>query len=204
VTLQPRDRRALAYLAVAAILALVYRFWPESAATAIVAPTGDSVSSAENRLARLREVAATVEAKEAIFKKVSTELAAREKAMIIAESPAQAQAQLIQIVRRLGMAENPPVEPRSFELGAAKPLGDAYGEVDVAVQMECRIDQLVNILAGLSSLPELVTLNDLRITSSGAKEKTVNARVTLAAVVPRKLVPDRSKNDASSKGGRAF
>jgi hypothetical protein len=200
MTLPSRDRRALALLGVSALLALAYRFWPSSAApVTIVAPAGDPITIAEKRLAKLRETAATVPAKEDIFKKVSADLAAREKGLIAANTAAQAQAQLIQIIRRLGASEMPPVEIRATELGGVRALGDDYSEAVVSVQIDCRIDQLVNILAALPSQPELVTTSDLRVVSSNAKEKTVGVRITLAGVVPRRLVPEKPKN-----GGARF
>ena len=64
----------------------------------------------------------------------------------------------------------------------------------VSVQIDCRIDQLVNILAALPSQPELVTATDLRVVSSNAKEKTVGVRLTVSGVVPRRLVPEKPKN----------
>jgi len=200
MTLQSRDRRALALLGVSALLALAYRFWPAGAGpVVVVAPAGEPVAMAEKRLAKLRETAATVPAKEDIFRKVSADLAAREKGLIAANTAAQAQAQLIQIIRRVASSEMPPVEIRATELGGVRTLGDDYGEAVVAVQIDCRIDQLVNILAALPSQPELVTTSDLRVVSSNAKEKTVGVRITLSGVVPRRLVPEKSKN-----GGARF
>ena len=193
MTLQSRDRRALALLGVSALLTLAYRYWPAGAGPAVVAPTGDPAAIAEKRLAKLRETAATVPAKEDIFKKVSADLAVREKGLIAAGTAAQAQAQLIQIIRRVVSSETPPVEIRATELGGVRALGDAYGEAVVSVQIDCRIDQLVNILAALGSQPELVSTSDLRVASSNAKEKTVGARLTVSGVVPRRLVPEKPK-----------
>ena len=200
----PRDRRALAWLAVSALLGLMIHFWPVSdGAAAVVAPTGDAVRGAEARLARLREAAATVPAKETAFKKVSADLAAREKGIITADTAPQAQAQVIQIIRRLGAAENPPIDIRSTELNPIRPFGEAYGEASVSVQIECHIDQLVNLLAALEAQPELVATSDLRVLSANAKEKTVSVRLTVTGVVPRRLVPEKST--ASKKaGGGAF
>ncbi len=192
MNLRPRDRRALAWLAVSALLGVVVRFWPSNDGAVVVSATGNPVTQAEARLARLREAAATVPAKEAVYKKVSADLAAREKGIIAAETAAQAQAQVIQIIRRLGAAENPPIEIRSTELNPIRPFGDKYGEASVSVQIECRIDQLVNLLAALQSQPELVATSDLRVLSANAKEKTVAARLTVSGVVPRRLVPEKS------------
>ncbi len=194
MNLSPRDRRARSWLAVAALVGLVAYFWPASdGAAAVVAPVGDPVTLAETRLARLRETAATVPAKENVFKKVSADLGAREKGMLQADTAAQAQAQLIQIVRRLGAAENPAIDIRSTELNPIRPFGDSYGEASVAVQIECRIDQLVNLLASLETQPELVATTDLRVLSSNAKEKTVAVRITVSGVVPRRLVPEKAQ-----------
>ncbi len=194
MNLRPRDRRALAWLAVSALLGLIVHFWPASdSAAAVVAPTGDPVTLAETRLARLREAAATVPAKENVFKKASADLAVREKGIILADTAAQAQAQLIQIIRRLGAAENPAIDIRSTELNPIRPFGDSYGEASVAVQIECRIDQLVNLLASLETQPELVATSDLRVLSSNAKEKTVAVRMTISGVVPRRLVPEKTQ-----------
>jgi len=202
MNLRPRDRRALAWLAVSALLALVIRLWPANEGTAgVVAPAGDAVALAETRLARLREAAATVPAKESVFKKVSADLALREKGMITADTAAQAQAQVIQIIRRLGAAENPPIEIRSTELTPVRPYGEAYGEAGVAVQIECHIDQLVNLLAALQAQPELVATDDLRVLSADAKEKTVSVRLAVSGVVPRRLVPEKSQPSKKAGGG---
>jgi hypothetical protein len=194
MNLRPRDRRALAWLAVSALLGLIVHFWPASdSAVAVVAPTGDPVTLAETRLARLREAAATVPAKENVFKKASADLAVREKGIILADTAPQAQALLIQIIRRLGAAESPAIDIRSTELNPIRPFGESYGEASVAVQIECRIDQLVNLLASLETQPELVATSDLRVLSSNAKEKTVAVRMTISGVVPRRLVPEKTQ-----------
>ncbi len=80
------------------------------------------------------------------------------------------------------------IRTESFGL---RPLGDAYGEASVSVLIECRIDQLVNMLAGLAARPELVSTSDLRITPTNSKDKTVSVRLTVSGVVPRKLIPER-------------
>ena len=202
MNLRPRDRRALAWLAVSALLGLVVRFWPASdGAAAVVAPAGDPVALAERRLARLREVAATLPAKESVFKKVSADLGLREKGIITADTAAQAQAQVIQIIRRLGAAETPPIDIRSTELNPIRPFGDAYGEASVAVQIECHIDQLVNLLVSLQSQPELVATSELRVLSANAKEKTVAVRLAVSGVVPRRLVPEKALVTKKAGGG---
>jgi hypothetical protein len=165
----------------------------------VVAASGDPVALAEARLGRLREIAATVPAKEEILKRVSADLTLREKGMLNADTAAQAQAQLLQLIRRLAAGEAPPVDIRATELNAIHALGDSYGEASVSVQIDCRIDQLVNLLAELQAQPELVATREMRVLSSNAKEKTVSVRLTISGVVPRRLVPEKPKS-----GGPAF
>lgn len=190
MTFDPRYRRYAAWTAVSLGLGLIINLWPQST-PAVVAPAGDSVAFAEKRLAKLREDAATAPAREEILKKVQAELATREKGILNAETAAQAQAQLIEIVRDLGRAETPAVEIRSTELIPIEPLGDAYGEAAVAVQINCRIDQLLNIMAGIGARPELISTGGVRITAGNAKDKTLEVRLTVSGVVPRRLVPAR-------------
>jgi hypothetical protein len=120
---------------------------------------------------------------------VTAQLAAREKGLIQADTAAQAQAQVIQIIRSVANAEAVPVEIRSTEIGSVAPFGDAYGAVNISVQIECRVEQLINLLSSIGARPELVAPSDLRVTSSSPKEKTLGVRLTLTALVPRKLVP---------------
>jgi hypothetical protein len=191
--LEPREKKALialvAAVAVSAIV-LTYEFWPAGSAAPEVAAT-QSVPQMEQRLARAREIAATVPAKQEILKKVTADLETREKSLIRAETAQQAQAQVITILRGLGAAEAPAIEIRAQELGAIAPFGDDYGAVNVSIQVECRIEQLLNFLATLAARPELIATRDLRVTAGNPKEKTLNVRLTVAGIVPKTLLPQK-------------
>lgn len=191
MNLSARDRRALLILASTLVSGLGYVFWPDSAPAPVAASTRETVAQSEQRLARMREQAATVPAREAVLKQVQAELAQREQGVIQADTAQQAQAQMIQLVRRLASAEMPPVEIRSTEIGPVLPLGDSYGAANVSFQFECGIEQLVNLLAGLGQQRELVAPADLRVTSSNPKDKMVGIRLTVTGVVPGKLLPVR-------------
>ncbi|HEY6345350.1 MAG TPA: GspMb/PilO family protein [Bryobacteraceae bacterium] len=194
MSLSPRDRRALTLLGTAIVGYAIVYFWPSSAAAPgtssnAVSPA-DSIASTENRLARLRDVAALVPQKEQALKVVSADLAKREKGIISAGTAAEARAHLLELVRRL--CANESIEVRAVEVGAIGPLGDSYGAVNVAVQVECHIEQLVNLLAALAAQPELVATTDLRITApNDSKDKLIGARIAVAGVVARKLTGDK-------------
>jgi hypothetical protein len=188
-TLSPAIRRSL-YLTLALMIAGVVVERLRDSEPAVVAPT-ETPARAETRLEQLRAAAATVPAKDEILKKAEADLAAREKGLIVADTAPQAQAELIRIIRELGHGESPAVEIRNTDGFGIRPFGDSYGEATVSVTIDCRPDQLVNILAGLAARPELVSTNDLRITSANAKDKVVNVHLTVSGIVPRKLVPEK-------------
>jgi hypothetical protein len=154
--------------------------------TAVVAAT-DSVPLAEKRLARLTQVAATVPAKQSLAKKISSEVTLREKGIIQAPTAQQAQAHLLETIRRVAKAEH--IDVRGGEFPELRPLGNEYGEAAVSVNFECHIDDLVNFLADLTKESELLATNEVRVASGNPKTKMLSVRLTLAGVVPRGLVP---------------
>ena len=190
-TLEPREKKALialgATLALTAVV-LAYEFWPAGTA-AVAGASPQSVPQMEQRLARVREIAATVPGKQEILKKVAGDLATRESGLIRAETAPQAQAQVVTILRGLAASES--LELRNYELGAITPFGDDYGAVNVSIQVECRIEQLLNFLAALAARPELIATRDLRVVSGDPKQKTLNVRITVAGIVPKSLAPKK-------------
>ena len=181
------DRRTLLILAAGVSLVLVLRFVVMADKRPEVVAAADSVPLAEQRLAKLRETVATVPGKDKISKQAAAELATREKGMILADTAAQAQAQLLEIIRRVGKDDG--IDVRGAEEMKVRPLADDYGEVVVAVSFTCRIDQFVNFMADLANRPELLATSDIRVAAANPKEKTVSVRLGLSGVVPRKLVP---------------
>lgn len=191
MTLSRRDRRALALLGVAVTLTLAVYFGLPAEAPAPVAATAGDIPTAERRLERLRTLAASVPGKEQVLKAVSAELEAREKGIVRAETGAQAQAHVLEVIRRAAKALPAPIEIRAVELGPIRPVTEDYGEALVSVSFECRIEELLNLLAELTAQPEMIALSELRVAAGNAKQKTVNARVTVSGMVPRSLVPEK-------------
>jgi hypothetical protein len=190
MSLSERDQRALKYLAAAAVVAGAVYFWPDGSGTATVAASS-TPQMLEQRLERSRKLMVALPDKQAAMKQVEADLALREKGLLTADTAAQAQAQLFQILRRVGQAQGPPVEIRANEIGQARPFGEHYGEVSVSVSMECGIEQLVNLLADLGAQPELLATSEIRIGGASGNEKKIPVRLTVSALVPRKLIPDK-------------
>jgi hypothetical protein len=159
-----------------------------------VVAASESAPMAEKRLARLRQIAATVPGKEALMKLATGELESREKGMLKAETGAQAQAQLQELLHKVGASNG--IDIRGVEDARVKSFGSDYGEVSVTVRFTCLIEQLVNLLAGLANEPELLSTNQIQITGGADKNKAIQVRLTLSGVVPKKLALEKKTGSA--------
>ena len=189
MSLSTRDQRAVILLGATILLILVLRFGVYGDKETTVVGATHSIPLAEKRLAKLRQSVATLPGKQSVLKQVSDEAAIREKGIIQAPTAQQAQAHLLETIRRTGKNEG--IDVRGGEFPTVQPLGADYGEAAVIVNFDCRIEQLVNFLAALTSETELIATNEIRVISANQKEKKVSVRLTLAGVVPRKLVPEK-------------
>jgi hypothetical protein len=183
------DRRSALLLGGGVAAVLILRFAMTSGSAPASVAVADSIPLAEKRLAKLRATVATVPGKEKAAQQAAADLSVRERGMIRSDTAAQAQAQLLEIIRRAGKDEG--IDVRGAEEMKVRPLADDYGEVDVAVSFNCRIDQFVNFMTDLANRPELLATNTIRVSANNPKEKTISVRLGLSGVVPRKLVPEK-------------
>ncbi|MBK7926393.1 MAG: hypothetical protein IPJ98_02570 [Bryobacterales bacterium] len=194
MNLTERDRRALLLLAGCAALFLVIYLWPQNDGTAeVVAPDATSIPAAERRLIRLRDLAATVPARQKVLDEARKELALREKGLYKSPTAPQNAAEILQHIRKLARAQSPAIDIQQTDLGPVEPLGKEYGESVVTVNFNCRIVQLLNLLADISAQPELIATRDLNIRAGDPKQKTMAVRLTVGGVVNRSLVPKRKE-----------
>lgn len=193
MTISERDRRALIIMGAALVLGGLYYWYSNSSPSSSTASKTnapvETIDRAQKRLAGLRRQAATLPGKETVLKQASLELAQREKGLISGDTAEQAQAQLLEIVRRVGQKQTPPLDIAQVELGRPRNFGAAYGQVSVSITVTCRIEQLVNFLATLSAQPELVATEEIRFGNSQPKQKTMPIRLTISGLVARRLIP---------------
>lgn len=185
--LTQRDRRALTLLAAAAALWSIVYFWP-SAETEVVSAV-QTVEQLEARVRRLRQAELSIAAREQALNKVAEALKAREKGLVQAETVAQAEAQVLQIIRRVLREQVPPVDLRGSELRPPKAYGEDYGEVSVVVTMDAGIEQVINLLADLGHQNEALSTTSVQFDTANPKQKTVPVRMAVSALVPKKLLP---------------
>jgi len=195
MSMTARDQRALIILAVAVVVMAIIYFWPAGDAGAdVVAASTDSVPGAEKRLERVRQLSAEVPGRQAQLEKLQAELEQRETGLIRTETGQQAQAELLQVLRRLGSSQSPPVDFRSTEIGQIRPLGESqeYGEALVSVTFDCAIEQLVNLVADLTTQKQAIVTEEIRIAPQGKPDqKRLRVRMSIAGLVPASLVPKR-------------
>jgi hypothetical protein len=193
MTLSDRDRRALIVLGVA-LLAGGLIYWisnssPSSSNEPAKMAAPDTIDRAQSRLATLRKQVATLPGKEAVLQQASLELGEREKGLIPGDTADQAQAQLLQVIRRVAKQQTPPLEMGQVELSRPRSYGSAYGQVSVSITLTCRIDELVNFLAALGAQPELTATEEIRFGAAHPKQKTMPVRLTVSGLVARRLIP---------------
>jgi hypothetical protein len=197
VTLTERERRALLLLGIVGGGLLLWYVTTAGDKSERVVGAVESIPMAEKRLTKLRLIASAAPGKEEALQNVTAELNQRESGLIKADTAAQAQAQIVQALKRLGKQQSPAIDIRNTEIGQAKPFSDDYGEVSVTVSFDTRIEQLVNFLSDLSAQKELISTSDLHIGTAHAEEKIMPVRLTVSALVRRQLIPEK-------KGGTAF
>jgi hypothetical protein len=180
----------LAVVALALLIAVLAKYGVFSGGQESLVAAVDSVPVAEKRLEVLRRKAATVPGREEVLRKVQAELQAREKGIVVAVTAQQAQAHLLELLHTVAAANS--IDARGADiLPQPKPLGKDYGQVSVGQNFTCGIDQLVNFLTAIANQPETLATESIFVGSRNAKDKTVQVRLTLAGVVPKKLVPEK-------------
>jgi len=170
---------------VALILILRFGVYGGGPQTAVAAT--DSIPMAEKRLAKVRQLEATVSGKEELVAHAKAELADREQGVLKADTEAEAQAQLLEITQTIAKSNG--IDARGMQEFRGQAIGDDYGEIWTTVAFTCAIEQLVNLLTALGDQPAILATNEISVNGGNDKKKNVQVRLTVSAIVPRKLIP---------------
>ncbi|HVW08009.1 MAG TPA: hypothetical protein VHC90_05475 [Bryobacteraceae bacterium] len=189
MNLSKRDRTALMILGGAVGINLLLQFFilPDNSAPAS-APVAMSTDQLRQRVALLRQTAASLPVREALLKQTNADLADRERGMIQAATAAEAQSEVLQTAQRIGKSNE--IDVHSGDFPAPSAFGD-YALVYTNVSFDCHIEQLLNFLADLTREPQLIVPSEERITATNPKDKTMTVRMVLAGVVAKKLLPEK-------------
>lgn len=196
MALQERERKLL--IAGAVLVPLMVIYWAvggdDAGSAGIVKPIeANNIPAAERRLTESRRIAAIVPAQEQRLQKAAADLVAREKGLIQADTAAQAQGQLLQILRKVGKGngQSPGIDLRNAEIGQVKSFGDRYGEVFISLNFEARMEQLVQFLSDLTAQTEIIAVENLQVGQANPKEKIMPIRLTVSGLIRRELVPEK-------------
>lgn len=191
MTISTRDRRALLFLGVGIAALLGWRLWnAQSTATASAPAINLPIPVLEKRLASLRERAALNPAKKEVREQLAKVVEEREKSLLRADTPQQAQASLLAKVRAVLERQAPPLQAGQVDMAPIGNAGEDYGEVAVTVAFPCAIEQLVNVLADIRAMEDAVATRHIAISLANRQKKILNVRVTVSALTPRELVPE--------------
>jgi len=194
VTVGTLDRKTAIFLVAGLAAIVVLRFWVYGDSSTGVVAASESIPTAEQRLARVRQLSAMLPGKEAVLKQVAADLAVREKGLLVADTYPQAQAYLLSLIQKVAQSNG--FAAPGAESWDVKPLGNDYGEVSVSVAFTCGIEQLVNFLAAIANQPELLATNEISISGGADKKKNLLVRLRLSGVVPKKLLPAKKPGGA--------
>ncbi len=183
------DRRSLVLLVGGVAAILLLRFVVVRNSSTAVVQAEDSVPAAERRLERLRQIASTIPGKEDLHKKAAAEVAEREKFLLKANTVEQARVTLFEMVQNIARSNG--IDARGSQEFRDKVLNNDYGQVSVTLSFICGMEQLVNFLGAIGNQPELLATDEIHISGGNDKKKNVQVRLSVAAAVPRKLIPER-------------
>jgi Tfp pilus assembly protein PilO len=183
--LSERDRRALLLLGVAAavFVALQFGVLPRAAQGP---ESSTSLDLLEKRLARLQQVERQKPRAAAEAEAAGRDLGEVEKGLLKAATPAQASAEMQQLLRDLLRGQG--LNMQSSEFGAIRPSGEDYAQVPLAVTFTGGIEQWINFMAALRNAPQVLSTLEIRLTSADQKNKTVSARMVVAGYIPAAMV----------------
>ncbi len=147
---------------------------------------GFPLEAMEKRLTRLQQVARqkplAVQAAEA----AARDLTEAEKGLLRAATPAQASAEMQQIMKSLLTAQG--INLQGSEFGAVRTLGADYAQVPLAVNFHCGIEQWINLMAAIRNAPQVLSSQEVRITQGDPKNKMVQVRMVVAGYIPAALL----------------
>lgn len=193
-SMNSRDQRALLLLVLVLAPTLIWYFFlsEEGVAPAASAASALPVPVMEKRLQTLRQQAALNPAKQEVREILSVAVADREKLLLRADTPQQVQAELLAKVRTVLQSQNPPLQASQSDLGPITRVDDNYGEVSVTVGFRCPVEQLVNVLADLAAIEEMVATKQISVLAADRAKKILSVRLTVSALMPGSLAPQQT------------
>jgi hypothetical protein len=139
-------------------------------------------------LANRRKAAAAVPQKEKVLRGLIALLAVLESGLIRGDTAAQAQAELLQTLKKVTSQQKPPLEVERIEFSPPQEVGEAYAEVSVSITIQCTIDELLNVVTDLTAESEMIATDEISLIAVDQNLKTLKARLTVKGLVHHILI----------------
>jgi hypothetical protein len=177
MALAERDRKALQWGGAAVVGFLLLRFAIFPAWDHLSAGSQDLVLR-ETALAKYRQAVQAASLHEQATQSLESQRRAAEQGLLQSETAALASAELQEWVKQLTVSRG--IEVRSSDFLKVQPAEHGYAQVPLGLQFECRLDQLVSLLAELQGGQKILTLPRLVIQSVQGEGKLLNVTMTVA------------------------
>lgn len=193
--LAAREKRALAALAVAALLFALLDF--------IALPVVDNAGQLhaalplkEKSLRKHQALIALAGSRETGWKGAQARLADAEKGLLESRTPALASAELQERVKQLLTQQE--LEARGATFLPVRPLGQAgsgYLTVPLSLTFECTVDQLANLLLAARADSKTLAVEQLQVDAAPSRpdrQKTVSVRLVVRGVMAAESAAPKS------------
>ncbi len=179
--LKKRDRNALLAAGATVVLFLLIRF--------VVFPildsapkSGNGIEEKELSLKRAQRLVAASATESANLAAVEQKVKGLEGGLLESSSVSLANAEWQRVIRE--MADSKDLGLGSSEFLRVLPLSPEYQLVTGRVQLNCRLDQLVDFIIAMGSAPKLLTVTNLRLAPlQGDAQKRMTVDMTVGAVM---------------------
>jgi hypothetical protein len=142
--------------------------------------SAEVVQQKEVELRRDQRLLAEAEVERTHLSAVRERLDGLEAGLLESSSPSLANAEWQRLVGQL--ADSKGIEVGSREVRGIQELGAGYSLVTGRVQLRCRLDQLVDLMAALAASPRLFSITDLDVISSqGDSKQKLVVQLTVGA-----------------------
>lgn len=189
--LQPREKRALAGLAAAAMIFLAMQF--------LVLPAWDNAAKLraslplkEKQLRKYQAMVRLAGARESDWQNFQARLSEAEKGLLNSRVAAVASAELQELMKQLMAAQGIEMRSADFLPVRAVQAGVAqYAAVPLSLQFECTVDQLAGFLLAARGSGKTLALDQLSITPAPRpdKKKVVTVRIVIHAIMQVEPAP---------------
>ncbi len=197
---QSKDRRALAVLAAAVVLFLLLQadvLLPRGGGSSL---WSGSVEAAEQRLMLAQAKTGRGPRVDARRESARKSLASLEQGLLTAEDAALADAEMRQLMGNLLTTEG--ITMRGSSFGRKTLEGEDYAQAPLIVDFDCRIEQLVNLMAAMANAPQLLTTRRMLVRPGNQETKSITVRMTVSGYLPAARTPELIKNSSGRGAGR--